>query len=86
MTDFVIVIAAAAALATPAPMPAPSATSNSPVAAATVVPQNAPTVGFRTYGDLASCERATSGLVAPAGMRLVCLPVEPIIGEMASAY
>ena len=78
MTDFVIVIAAAAAIATPAPAPASLA--------AEAAPQNAPTVGFRTYADLASCERATIGLVVPAGMRLVCLPVEPIIGEMASAY
>jgi hypothetical protein len=84
MTDFVIVIAAVAALAAPAP--APSATSGAAVAAAAAVPQNTPTVGFHTYGDPASCERATAGLVVPAGARLVCLPVEPFTREMASAY
>lgn len=85
MTDFVIVIAAAAALAAPLSAPsvvAPGARS----VTADAVPSNAPTVGFRTYSDLASCERATAGLVAPAGARLVCLPVEPLTGDLASAY
>ncbi len=87
MTDFVIVIATAAMLAAPAP--APSASSTAPAAhspAATSVALSAPTVGFRTYADAASCEQATAALVAPAGARLVCVPVEPVVGEMASAY
>jgi hypothetical protein len=75
MAEFVIVIAAAAGLA--ASTPAPNATS---------VPLSAPTVGFRTYPDVASCERATVGLVVPAGKRLVCLPIDRDSGEMASAY
>jgi hypothetical protein len=83
MTDFVIVIAAAGAmLGAPAPAPAAAA----PAAAAAAVPSGAPTVGFRTYADAASCEQATAALVAPAGKRLVCVPVEPMIGEMAGAY
>lgn len=81
MTDFVIVIATAAMLAAPAPAPVAS-----PTAAAAAVPLNAPTVGFRTYADAASCEQATAALVAPAGARLVCVPVEAHVGEMASAY
>lgn len=76
MADFVIVIAAAVALAAPATF-APSAPE---------VPLNAPTVGFRTYPDAASCEKATAGLVAPPGRRLVCLPVERSLGELANAY
>ena len=85
MADFVIVIATAAALAAPtatgsaAPTPAtPSAKSS--------VPLTAPTVGFRTYPDVASCEQATAILVAPPNARLVCLPAGPMAGEMASAY
>jgi hypothetical protein len=77
MTDFVIVVATAAMLAAPAPA-APGAAPS--------VPLNAPTVGFRTYADAASCEQATAALVAPAGKRLVCVPVEPMAGEMANAY
>ncbi len=87
MADFVIVIATAAMLAAPAP--APIASSTAPAAhglAAAAVPLNAPTVGFRTYADAASCEQATAALVAPAGTRLVCVPVESHVGEMASAY
>ncbi len=83
MTDFVIVIAAATALAAPL---APGLTAPAPSATASSVPLNAPTVGFRTYADAASCEQATAALVAPAGKRLVCVPVEPMAGEMASAY
>jgi hypothetical protein len=75
MAEFVIVIAAAVALAGSAPAPG-----------ASPVPLNAPTVGFRTYPDLAACERATVGLVVPVGKRLVCLPVERENGDMASAY
>ncbi len=79
MTDFVIVAAAslAAALATPAANPAEVAAS---------VPLTAPTVGFHAYPDAASCEQATAAQVAPAGRRLVCVPVEPLAGDMANAY
>jgi hypothetical protein len=83
MTDFVIVIAAAAALAAPA---APGSTAQAGAAAASSVPLSAPTVGFRTYADAASCEQATATLAAPAGKRFVCVPVEPMAGEMANAY
>ena len=76
MSDFVIVIAAAAMLAAPAPAPA----------AVSPVPLSAPTVGFRTYADAASCEQAAGALTAPPGRRLVCVPVEPMVGEMANAY
>ena len=85
MADFVIVIATAAALAVPvtsgstSPSPATGTTASS-------VPLNAPTVGFRTYPDAASCEQATAALVAPPNARLVCVPVEANAGEMASAY
>jgi hypothetical protein len=82
MTDFVIVIATAAMLA--APMPAPSDTAAGPSTAASSIPLNAPTVGFRTYSDTAACEQATIAMVAPLGSRLVCLPVES--GEMPNAY
>ncbi len=77
VTDFVIVIAtaAAAALASPAPDAAPRP-----------VPMNAPIVGFSAYASLDACERAAAAAVAPAGTRLVCLPVEPQLGELASAY
>ena len=76
MTDFVIVVATAAMLAAPAP--APGATPS--------IPLSAPTVGFRTYADAASCEQATAALAAPAGKRLVCVPVEPLAGDLANAY
>ena len=81
MADFVIVIAAAAiGLAVPA-SPVPSQ------AEAALVPQNAPTVGFRTYPDAASCEKAVGALPAPpSGKRHVCLPVERSAGELANAY
>ena len=74
MTDFVIVIATAAMLAAPAPAPGAAATAPGTAAAASI-PLNAPTVGFRTYSDAASCEQATAAQVAPAGKRLVCLPI-----------
>jgi len=88
MTDFVIVIATAAALVAPV---APGSTASVPVApsaatSATSSPLNAPTVGFRTYPDAVSCEQATATMVAPAGARLVCVPVEAHVGEMANAY
>ena len=87
MTDFVIVVATAAMLAGPAP--APSASALAPATASAATPSislNAPTVGFRVYADAASCEQATAALTAPPGARLVCVPVEPMTGEMASAY
>jgi hypothetical protein len=84
MADFIIVIAAAAALAGSAP--APSATTSTAPAATASVPLSAPTVGFRTYRDLASCEQAAAALVAPPGSRPVCLPVEPLAGDLVSAY
>ena len=77
MTDFVVVVATAAMLAAPAPA-APDAAPS--------VPVDAPTVGFRAHPDAASCEQATAALVAPAGKRLVCVPVEPMAEGMASAY
>ncbi|MDO9711222.1 hypothetical protein [Paracraurococcus lichenis] len=73
MTDFVIVVAALANLASASP-------------ATPAVPQAAPTVGFRTYATVEACEEATTHLVARPGTRLVCLPVEPQLGELASAY
>ena len=87
MTGFVIVIAAATTmLATPL-APAPdAAASAAPGAAAASIPPNAPTVGFRVYSDAASCEQATAVLTAPPGARLVCVPIEPMVGEMANAY
>jgi hypothetical protein len=85
MTDFVIVIAAAAALASPA-VPGSTAPAPAARAATSSVPLTAPTVGFRTYSDAASCEQATAALVAPPGARLVCVPVESHVGEMANAY
>ena len=87
MADFIIVIATAAMLAAPTPAPgggAPDTTVASRAAAS--VPLSAPTVGFRTYPDAASCEQATAALVAPPNARLVCVPVEANAGEMASAY
>ena len=81
MADFIIVIAAMAGLAVQAP-----ASDAAASARATAVPLDAPTMGFRTYPDVASCEQAASNLVAPAGRRLVCLPVEPLAGEMSKAY
>ena len=65
MADFVIVIAAAAALAGPAVPGSAAPTPATPSAAAASVPLNAPTVGFRTYPEAASCEQATAGMVAP---------------------
>ncbi len=79
MADFVIV-AAVAMLAGTTPAADASTAALSPVE------QKAPRVGFRTYSDAASCERATATLTAPAGTRLVCVPVELAAGEMASAY
>ncbi len=76
MTDFVIVVATMAALASPAAAPGTSPP----------VPMNAPTLGFHTYADLAACERAVTAATAAAGTRLVCLPVESVNGELASAY
>jgi hypothetical protein len=81
MADFVIVIAAAAiGLAAPAsPVPSP--------AEAALVPLTAPTVGFRTYPDAASCEKAVAALAAPQpGRRHICLPVERPLGELANAH
>ena len=85
MTDFVIVIATAAALAAPG---GPGSAAPTPPAAAksSSVPLSAPTVGFRTYPDAASCEQATAALVAPPNARLICVPVEPHIGELSNAY
>jgi hypothetical protein len=79
MADFVIVISAVAGLAGAAP-------AADAGAAARAAPLNAPTAGFRTYPDAASCERAAAALVAPAGLRHVCLPVEPPLGGPANAF
>lgn len=76
MADFIIVIAAAVMLTGPAP---------APTALASASPDAAPTAGLRVYPDAASCEQATATLVAPPDARLVCLPVEPMAGAMASA-
>jgi hypothetical protein len=87
MTDFVIVVATAAMLAAPAPAPGASAPSpGAALAATSPAPLHAPTVGFRVYPDAASCEQATAALTAPPNARLVCVPVEPMVGEMTSAY
>ncbi len=88
MAEFIIVIATAAMLATPTPAPGAGAAPGTTAAtgATASVPLSAPTVGFRTYPDAASCEQATAALVAPPNARLVCVPVEPHVGEMASAY
>jgi hypothetical protein len=87
MADFIIVIATAAALAAPA---APGAAAPAPAAptapAASSATLNAPTLGFRTYPDAASCEQAAATVAAPPNARLVCVPVEPHLGEMANAY
>ncbi len=84
MADFVIVAAAAALLAgTP---PVPGAPASTPGTVAAPAPLTAPTAGFRTYPDAASCEQAAANLVAPPGSRFVCLPVEPMAGDMANAY
>ena len=85
MTDFIIAIATAAMLAAPTPAPGASA-ATVPGTAAASIPLNAPTVGFRTYSDAASCEQATASQVAPAGKRLVCVPVESSVGELSNAY
>ena len=84
MADFVVVIATAAMLASPAPLG--SAVSVQPTPGASAVPLNAPTAGFRTYPDAASCEQAAAALVPPPNARLVCVPAEPMAGEMANAY
>ncbi|MFC7473346.1 hypothetical protein ACFQS7_03215 [Dankookia sp. GCM10030260] len=73
MADFVIVVAALAGIASANPAPP-------------VVPNNAPTVGFRTYATVEACEDAAAHLRARPCTRLVCLPVETQMGEMASAY
>ena len=73
MADFVIVVAALAGIASASP-------------AVPVVPSTAPTVGFRTYATVESCEEAAVQLKSRPGMRLVCVPVEAQVGEMASAY
>ena len=73
MADFVIVVAALAGFASTSP-------------AVPIVPSTAPTVGFRTYATVESCEDAAAQLKARPGMRLVCLPVETQAGELASAY
>ena len=88
MTDFVIVVATAAMLAAPAPSaPAPGAPAPGAASAAiSSIPLNAPTVGFRVYSDAASCEQASAALTARPGARLVCVPVEPMAGELTSAY
>ena len=86
MADFIIVIATAAMLATPAPGAGAPPGTTAATAAAASVPLSAPTVGFRTYPDAASCEQATAVQVAPPNARLVCVPVEANAGEMASAY
>ena len=90
MADFVIVIATAAMLAAPTPAPGAGAAAapgtTAAAGAAASLPLSAPTVGFRTYPDAASCEQATAALVAPPNARLVCLPVEPHAGELVSAY
>ena len=86
MTDFIIVIATAAMLAAPTPAPGASAATIPGAAAAASVPLSAPTVGFRTYSDAASCEQATASQVAPPGMRLVCLPIDALVGEFPNAY
>lgn len=82
MTDFVIVIAAAAMLSNPVPGPGATASAAGTVTAALT----APTLGFRTYPDAASCEQATAAQVAPAGARLVCIPVERAAADAANAY
>lgn len=76
MADFVIVVVAAATLAALPP--------SKPIES--VVPQNAPTVGFVLYRDLGACEAAVTRLVAPQGRRLVCVPVERNDTELATAY
>lgn len=73
MADFVIVVAALASVA-----------SANPVAPA--LPDRAPTVGFRVYASVGACEEAAAKLTAKPGTRLVCLPVETQVGELASAY
>jgi len=75
MTDFVIVVAALASFA-----------SASPTTRMPAVPDNAPTVGFRTYATAETCEEAASHLTARPGMRLVCLPIETQVGELSAAY
>ena len=76
MTDFVIVVAALANLASANPAATPVAP----------VPENAPTVGFRTYATVESCEDAAAHLAARPGTRLVCLPIEANDAALADAY
>lgn len=86
MTVFVI-IAATAMLAGPLSTPV-AAVPGAPATisgAAASMPSSAPAMGLRTYADAASCEQAAAALAAPAGGRLVCVPVEASIGETASA-
>ena len=77
MPEFVIVVAALASLATAGPV-----TPGTPP----VVPDQTPTVGFRTYSGAEACEAAAAQLTARAGTRLVCLPGEAQLGELVSAY
>ena len=76
MTDFVIVVAALASFASASPGPSTGA----------VVPDRAPTVGFKTYSDADSCTEAAARLMPRPGTRLVCLPIEPQQGEMQAAW
>jgi len=76
MTDFVIVVAALASLAS----------ANPAATGGAVVADRAPTVGFRTYATAEGCEEAAAKLNAKPGTRLICLPVETQVGELASAY
>ena len=74
MTDFVIVAVAVAAVA--------SASPTGPAAA----PDRLPTVGFKTYQSIDSCQQAAAQLQPPPGSRLVCLSVELPEGGLVSAY
>jgi hypothetical protein len=79
MADFVIAAAAIGLSAPASAVPSP--------AEAALVPLTAPTVGFRTYPDAASCEKAVAALAAPPpGRRHVCLPVERSLSDLANAY
>jgi hypothetical protein len=88
MTDFVIVAVTAvvAALAPAANAPRSGSDAAPPAVVDSAPLARAPTVGFRVYPDVAACEAAAASLTAPAGGRLVCVPVEPQNGDMASAY
>ena len=76
MVDFVVVVVATALVIPPVP-----ADRN-----ATNVPLSAPTVGFTTFRDAASCEDAVARMVARPGTRLVCVPVEPNEVEAATLF